>query len=133
MRIVVFAFAIAACGGKPPPPAASGAGSGESTTACEPGRCLEDISKVIAERKDDARACYADARTRTPKLQGRVVINFAIDSEGSVGETSQGLQDGQLEDAALVECLSNLIKTVKFAASPSGKTTRAYHRFEVGN
>lgn len=133
MRVIVLAFAVTACGGKAAPPSTTTTSTEAPAAACEPGRCLDDISKQISARKSDTRACYEDARTRTPKLEGRVIINFAIDSGGSVGETSQGLQDGQLEDAALVDCLSSIIKTVKFAPSPSGKTTRAYHRFEVGN
>ncbi len=48
-----------------------------------------------------------------------------------VVETSQGIQDGQMEDAELVACVSEVIKTIRFASSPAGKTTRAYHRFEL--
>ncbi len=120
-----------ACGGKtkqePVDPA--GGGSGEQV-ACEPGRCLEDISKAIAERRDDARKCYEEGRKRDPKMEGKVIINFAIDDKGVVGETSQGMQDGQIEEIGVVECVSEVIRTVRFAASPKGKTTRAYHRFE---
>ena len=113
----------------------TGGGGGDNagnsdTPPCEPGRCLEDISKNIGERRADARACYDTARKRDPKLQGKIIINFAIDSEGVVGETSQGMQDGQIEDQEVVACVSEVIKTVRFAASPKGKTTRAYHRFE---
>jgi hypothetical protein len=107
----------------------SGDGDGD-TAKCEPGRCLEDISKLIAERRPDARACYDNARKRDPKLQGKIIINFAIDSEGMVGETSQGMQDGQIEDQEVVACVTEVIKTVRFAASATGRTTRAYHRFE---
>ena len=108
-------------------------GGGEATgdaPPCEPGRCLEDISKQIGERRTDSRGCYDTARKRDPKLAGKVIINFAIDSEGMVGETSQGMQDEQLEDPELVTCVSEVIKNIRFASSPGGKTTRAYHRFE---
>ena len=107
-----------------------GGDTGDGASACEPGRCLDDIKRLIAERKSDSRACYDAARKRNAGLAGKVIINFAIDSEGVVGETSQGMQDGQLEDQELVACLSAVINTVRFAASPKGKTTRAYHRFE---
>jgi len=125
---------VAACGGgksassTTTPPA--GGGDGASDTTCEPGRCIEDISKLVAERRTDARACYDAGRKRDPKLEGKIVINFAIDSEGMVGETSQGMQDGQIEDPEVVTCVSEVIKTIRFAKSPAGKTSRAYHRFE---
>jgi hypothetical protein len=142
-RILVsstVAVFLAACGGGKKPDttptggggdgAGDGGDTGDGTSACEPGRCLEDIKKQIAERKSDSRACYDAARKRNAGLAGKVIINFAIDSEGVVGETSQGMQDGQIEDPELVACLSAVINTVRFAASSKGKTTRAYHRFE---
>ncbi len=107
-----------------------GGDAGDGAQTCEPGRCLDDIKRLIAERKTDSRGCYDAARKRNPGLAGKVIINFAIDSEGVVGETAQGIQDGQLQDQELVACLSAVINTVRFAASPKGKTTRAYHRFE---
>jgi hypothetical protein len=126
---------IAACGGKPATPdtiqTTGGEGDGNgSGVACEPGRCLEDISKLIAERRTDARTCYDTARKRDPSLQGKIVINFAIDSAGVVAETTQGLQDGQIEDPEVVACVGEVIKSVRFPASPGGRTSRAYHRFE---
>jgi hypothetical protein len=119
--------AVVACssGSKPP---ASPSGGGESSTGCEPGRCLDDISKRIHERKGEARACY-DALSKQ-KVKGRLIINFRIDAEGNVSETSQGMQDDQIQDETLVECVSDVIKSVKFAKSAAGKNTRAYHQFE---
>lgn len=53
---------------------ACGSASKSATTTnessdCEPGRCLEDISKAVAEHKPAARKCAASA-------SGRVIINF---------------------------------------------------------
>jgi hypothetical protein len=129
--------AVVACssGSKSPkPPAGGGDSAGDSSSgdsssgSCEPGRCLEDISKKIQERKSEARACY-DALS-TKKVTGRLIINFRIDAEGSVTETSQGMQEGQIEDETLITCVSDVIKSVKFAKSSAGKNTRAYHLFE---
>jgi hypothetical protein len=121
-----IALAIA-CGGGAKPATTGGGGGGESTS-CEPGRCLEDIAKAVAERKPEARACY-DALS-TSKVKGRLIINFRIDAEGNVTETSQGMQEDQIQDETLVTCVSDVIKSVKFAKSNAGKTTRAYHQFE---
>ena len=126
MRSLAIAFLFFGCGhSAPPPPVQTGSGSGEAQ--CEPGRCLDDISKVIAGHKAESRACAKDK-----KLSGRVIINFTIDGEGRVGEASQGMQSDQIQDPALVECLSGVVKGITFAASPKKKTTRAYHRFEFG-
>jgi hypothetical protein len=130
-RLVLVCALASACGGSKQEPTEPQAGSDGDQSGCERGRCLEDISKAIAERRDDSRTCYEQGRTRDPKMEGKIIINFAIDASGAVGETSQGMQDGQIEEAGVVDCLSEVIKTVRFAPSAKGKTTRAYHRFEL--
>jgi len=129
LLLASLAVVVAACSGKSKSPDTTTPPSDGDTgaTKCEPGRCLEDISRLIAERRSDARACYDTGRKRDPKLAGGILINFAIDSEGMVGEAEQSLKDGQMEDPEVVACV---IKTVRFPPSPAGKTTRAYHRFE---
>jgi len=122
--LLVIALA-AACGGQPK----QGATSPEEK-GCEPGRCLGDISKTIGEHRTAARACYDAGRKKQPKLEGQLVINFEIDAEGTVVDTRQGMQDGQLEDTEVVDCVSDVIKQIKFPKSAAGKSTRGYHRFE---
>jgi hypothetical protein len=119
-------LAAMACGGAAKSTTTPG-GDG-ATKDCEPGRCLDDIAKKIQERKPEARACY-DA-LNTSKQKGRLVINFRIDAEGNVTETSQGMQEDQIQDETLVTCVSDVIKSVKFEKSAAGKATRAYHQFE---
>ena len=123
MRSLAMAIVVFGCGGHAAQaPATAGSGSGQD---CEPGRCLEDISAVIAEHKAESKPC-----TQGKKLSGRVIINFAIDASGKVGEATQGMQGEQIEDPALVACLTDFVQKVPFAKSAKGKTTRAYHRFE---
>ncbi|HEY5928129.1 MAG TPA: AgmX/PglI C-terminal domain-containing protein [Kofleriaceae bacterium] len=119
--------ALVACGGKPKQPATT---IGEDGNACERGRCLEDFANQVRARKDETRACFDAFLTTKPGTKGRVVINYRVDASGTVVETSQGMQDDQIQDEMLVTCISDVLKTVKFASSPSGKTTRAYHQFE---
>jgi len=117
---------IAACGGG----GHATSGTGPSEGSCEPGRCLGDISRTIGEHKAEARACFEAGKKKQPKLVGQLVINFEIDAEGSVVDTSQGMQDGQLDDADVVACVSDVVKKIKFPKSAAGKSTRGYHRFE---
>jgi hypothetical protein len=129
-RIGIVAAVVACSGsGKPVTSPAGGGGDSEGAAGgCEPGRCLDDIAKQVQARKSEARACY-DALS-TSKVKGRLVINFRIDAEGNVTETSQGMQEGQIQDETLITCVSDVIKSVKFAKSAAGKNTRAYHQFE---
>lgn len=123
---------LAACGSAAKQPAAptGGEDDGGDVPACEPGRCLADISGKISEKRPETRACYDTMLKTKPGVKGRLIINFRIDAEGNVSETSQGMQDDQLEDETLVTCVSEVIKNVKFAKSAAGKNTRAYHQFE---
>jgi hypothetical protein len=125
MKLLCLVLALAACGGKSLPPA-----SEETGPACEPGRCLDDFAKQIRERKPETRACYDAMLTEKPGIRGRVIINFRVGPEGDVVETSQGMQDNQISDETLVTCLGDVLKSVRFAKSDKGKTTRAYHEFE---
>jgi hypothetical protein len=122
---------IAACGGGGH--GAGGTGTGPNEGGCEPGRCLGDISRTIGEHKAEARACFEAGRKKQPKLAGQLVINFEIDAAGSVVDTSQGMQDGQLDDAEVVACVSAVVKKIKFPKSAAGKSTRGYHRFEFAS
>jgi hypothetical protein len=121
MRIALC-LALLACGSSSKPTTTTPTPT-ESTGDCEPGRCLEDISKTVAEHKPAARKCAGTA-------SGRVIINFKIGKDGSVEEADQGMREGQISDPAVVGCLTDVIKNIKFAAS--SKTTRAYHEFEFG-
>src|SRR5262245_14429514 len=107
---------------------ACGSSSKQTTTTgpasdCKPGRCLDDISKVVAEHKPEARECAKSAK-------GRVIINFKIDKDGNVEEADQGMQDDQISDPAVVTCLVDVVKKLKF--TPSTKAMRAYHQFDFG-
>jgi hypothetical protein len=126
-QIWILAGVVACSSGSKQSTGPTAGGDDEGNKSCEPGRCLADISKQIQARKPEARACY-DALAG--KTKGRLIINFRIDAEGNVTETSQGMQDDQIQDETLVTCVSDVIKSVKFAKSAAGKNTRAYHQFE---
>jgi hypothetical protein len=69
MRSILASLLVvaSACGGKTKQePVGPDTGSGDEQVACEPGRCLPDISKAVAERRDDARKCYEEGRKRDP-------------------------------------------------------------------
>jgi hypothetical protein len=131
----LLATVLLACGSsKPATTTATGdtGGAPDSEQAsCEPGRCLDDIRAAIGERRPQARACYDEARKRQPDLaSGKIIINFTIAADGTVTDAEQGMQDDQITEPGVVDCVSEVIKQVRFAPSAKGKTSRAYHRFE---
>ena len=129
--MLLIAFACSKSKPEPSTPPTTTTEDGSAALDCAKERCLPDISRLIQERRAATRACYDKAVKRQPTLgEGRVIVNFEIDPGGHVIETSQGMQDNQLTDAQVVECISEVIKQIRFAKSASGQTTRAYHLFE---
>lgn len=118
---VVLAGVATACGGSQRSAAPA------EKSDCEPGRCLDDIATAVKARRPDSRACY-DAKPDLPA--GRIIMNFQIAPDGSVVEPEQSVKDGQLDDVEVVACIADVLLELKFAASPAGKRTRAYHTFE---
>ena len=121
LRVSVVALAIG-CGGTPR--------AVPVENDCEPGRCLEDVSRVMKEHRAEMRSCYELAHAQDNTLEGRLTVNFVIDSKGDIVETSPSVRDGEIENAELFDCLSAVVSRIKFAASAAGKRTRAYHVFE---
>lgn len=105
-------------------------GSGSDAADCEPGRCLPDLSKLIQGHRAEARACYDEGQKRQPGIEGRIIINFEIDPTGVVVDASQGMQDNQITEPGVVACIVEIVQNIQFATSATGKTSRAYHRFE---
>ena len=119
-------LAIAGCGGSSKPAAGPGGGDAD----CEPGRCLEDISKVVEDHRPAARACYEAGHQVDPSLRGRIIVKFEIDAAGTVVDAGQTVQGDQITDEAVVACVVDVVKAITFAPSPRGKTTRAFHSYD---
>src|SRR5258706_3378709 len=117
LALPALLLALAACHGKK----SSTTGGDDPAGQCEPGRCLDDISQALSAHRAESRACYDTAAKKKPNLAGRVIINFRIDEKGHVTETSQGMQDDQIQDEDLANCVSEVIKKVTFNASKKGK------------
>ena len=110
---------------------AGGSKGASGGPACEPGRCLEDLSRVISEHRAEARTCYDNGLKRVPAIKdGRIIINFEIDPDGKVIDASQSVKGDQIEDPEVVACVTDVIKEIRFPKSASGKRTRGYHSFE---
>jgi hypothetical protein len=131
VMIAVSILAVA-CGGKSTPAATTpeDPGGGDGDTDCEPGRCLPDISARVEDRRPAARACYEEGVKRLPDLEGRLIINFEINPDGTVADASQSAQDDQIMDEQVVACVADVIKGITFAKSERGKRSRAFHRYE---
>jgi outer membrane biosynthesis protein TonB len=68
------------------------------------------IRREIRVHMPQFRACYERALVKNPKLEGRVVAKFTIDTNGDVVEASS---EGMPEIDA---CITSVVRTLKFPA-----------------
>lgn len=129
-RMVLVLAVLVGCGGGAKRSAPDAPAPDNPAPDCEPGRCLEDLAQRIDAHRAEARACYDASRERQPELEGWVAINYEIDENGTVIDASQGIQDDQITEPEVVDCLLEVIRGIQFAPSAKGRTTSAFRRFE---
>jgi hypothetical protein len=110
-------------------PAASGGSSPRPSHAHEAGRGPSDIRAIVVAHRDEARACYDQALSEHPGIEGDLVVGWTIDPKGNVGQTALDASRSQITEPTLVACISDIIKRMQFAVSPGGFETKAFYPF----
>ena len=109
-----------------------GEGGPKSThgqSAREPGRSAEDIRVIVMARRDEARACYDKALAAHPGIEGDIDIKWVIDPQGNVTDASVDTTKSSILEPSVGQCIIDVIKKIKFAASAKGYETRAHYPF----
>jgi hypothetical protein len=73
----------------------------------------QDVTKVIRGVKPDMEKCFDEAVGKNPQLSGKIVLVFAIRTDGSVDPKSLGL-GGPKGDPAFAQCVLDLVAKQKF-------------------
>ncbi len=91
------------------------------------------IAKVVQSNKGAIRYCYESKLTRYPTLQGKVVVDFIIEPDGSVRTVKIGQNKLRPRAAgrAVASCLIRFIKRWTFP-SPEGGKVRVIYPFTFG-
>lgn len=108
----------------------SGPKSTGGQSANEPGRSLNDIKSVVTARRDEARACYDKGLAAHPGIEGNLDIKWTIDPQGNVTDAALDSAKSQILEPSVASCVIDIIKKLKFAASPKGFETRAHYPFD---
>ncbi len=96
----------------------------------EPGRSPKDLQTIIGgARRDEARACYDKGLKDHPGMEGDLDIKFVIDPQGNVTSAEVDSTKSQILDPGVGNCVIDVIKKIKFAASAKGHETRAHYPF----
>jgi hypothetical protein len=95
----------------------------------DPGRRIEDIQAIIQTHRPDAQACYESALKNHPGIAGYLDVTWKLDPKGNVVETGVDDAKSQIHDDALVKCVGNVIRGIKWAPSPRGVETTTHYPF----
>lgn len=98
-------------------------------SAGEPGRTAKDIQAIVASRRDEARACYDKGLAAHPGIEGDLDVRWKIDPEGKVFDAEVDTTKSQILEPGVGKCVVDIIKSIKFAASPKGFESRAHYPF----
>lgn len=71
----------------------------------------EVIQKVVRASHGQFRGCYEDHLRASPNLQGRVIVEFAIEPDGTV---SVAMGEGNLPDRAVIDCVAARFEALRF-------------------
>lgn len=107
------------------PKADTGAGAFREGALTVNGRLApEVIQRILRQRAPWIRRCYEQGLARNPELQGRVLVRFVIDREGSVSSVNTGGSD--IPDAQFTQCVATVFKGTHFPSPEGGIVTVAY-------
>jgi len=69
-------------------------------------------------------ACYLPGKQRDPKLRGKVIVKFTINSDGTAKPVAN--EGSNLTDDAVIACVVRAIKTLHFQKPIEGSVTVVY-------
>lgn len=82
-------------------------------------RDREEIRQVMKKNLSSFKACYDQGLPKNPNMKGKVVFEWEVLNDGSVGKVE--LKSSELNDEAVQACLIEKLKALKFLASKNGE------------
>lgn len=78
------------------------------------------VRRIVRAHINEVRFCYRQALERQPKLGGRLVVEFAVDTSGNV--LTATVADTEIADASVGACITRAVRRWRFP-SPTGTVT----------
>jgi hypothetical protein len=102
-----------------PPPAVSPPDM--SSAPAYPASALYD---TFSNAKQKLIACYLPGKKNDPKLRGKVIVKFTINSDGHAKPVTN--EGSTLQDDAVIACVIRTLKTLSFTKPVEGSVTVTY-------
>jgi len=82
------------------------------------------ITAAIKRRLAGIKRCYEQQLKRNPKLAGKIVVTFVINSSGKVSEAY--VESNSMGDSAVAQCILGLIRRVRFPKPDDGTVQASF-------
>ena len=92
------------------------------------GLTRDEVGKVIHQHMSEIRYCYESAMVRNPSVQGKLVVDFSIDSRGIVRRNAS-TKESTLKDPRLDDCILRRLVTWKFPKPKGGVDVAVIYPF----
>lgn len=97
-----------------------GAGGSASASSID----KDQIRQVVRRHMNEIRFCYEKALAAQPTMEGRVTVQFTIDTDGSVSQSS--VQSSTLKHPPTETCITDAVKLWQFPKPVGGIVKVAY-------
>gem|GEM_PF-1816954 len=81
----------------------------------------EEILKVINVKTTSIRSCYETALQTNQSLQGKLMVNFFIELDGSVSGAKIVEDKSTMKEKKVNECVMEIVKNMRFAPRKKGE------------
>ena len=88
----------------------------------------EDITSAIRKDLPAIRACYENALKRSPKLEGKLSVKFAIGEDGKV-RSAEDASDEKFPDAKVTQCVLGRVRALRFPKPVGGGVVNVKYPF----
>jgi hypothetical protein len=111
----ILALSLSACGSK-------------KTVEVLPARDSQAVRTVVRENLKQVRDCYESELKKVSELEGKVVLAWDIQQDGTVGDCDV-LENSIDKGDGLAQCLITRVKSWKFQKHSEGKVARVRYPF----
>jgi TonB family protein len=118
-----------ATGVKLTPTASGDGGAPHPKHQAEMGRSIADIQAIVNSHRDEARACYDNALSNHPGIEGTIDIRWTVDPTGTVTDAEVDSSHTEILEPSVGTCIVAIIKKIRFNASAKGFETKAHYPF----
>jgi hypothetical protein len=79
-----------------------------------------DVLEVMKQHIEEFKACNKEQKKRDASVQGKMVVNFTIQTDGKVSTIGLDAKTAEFKGTFVADCISQTIKRIRFPAFGGG-------------